>query len=328
MPAELLRPHEVEPLPTTVILFPGQGSQAVGMGQELCKHYPTARIIYQEADEILGVRISEISHKGPIETLTETINAQPAIFVNSHACLRILEEQGGIIHRPEFVAGHSLGEYNALVAGGAISFEEGLRLVNERAQGMQQACRENPGGMLAVISPTIEAIDHLREKFGLEVSTLNTDDQIVIGGGQEAIAEAEAWLATERISAKRLNVAGAFHTSLMKPAVGRLEKALETVDISDSQIPIIANITAKPLTNAADIKRELLDQLTNTVRWKDVIDLIAKQDIQRTLEVGEAGILTKMHNRIVGGVIVGAVATTVTGITAAILWHRHRHEPD
>ncbi len=198
-------------------------------------------------------------------------------------------------------------------------------MVNKRAKGMQQACQDNPGGMLAVFNPTAETINKLTEYFDLEISTLNTNDQVVIGGHLEALVDAEAWLAAERIRSKRLNVAGAFHTSLMKPAVDHLEKALENIDISDSKIPIIANTTATPITKTEDIKTELVNQLTQAVRWKDVIATIEEQDIQRTLEVGEAGILTKMHNRVVGGVIVGAVATTVTGITAAILWHR-RHQ--
>lgn len=318
---------EQEPIPKTAWIFPGQGTQEVGMGQKLYDRYPAVRRIYNDADQILGYPISQVSFQGPESLLTQTIHAQPAIFVYNHACFSILKDQRRqeFVHPAAFVAGHSLGEYNALVAAGALTFGDALKLVQERAKAMEFACQVNPGGMLAVVDLSEKVLTSLTKEFNLEVSTINTHDQIVLGGRLEDLAEAENWLSANKHRARRLNVAGAFHTTLMMPAVGPFSKALDKTKVQNSTIPVIANTTVKVLQISKEIRKELLAQITGPVFWLQTVTYLDQQGINVTLEVGEKGILTNMNKKIVGGLTVGVVVT-ITGVAAAVLWQRS-HQP-
>ena len=305
----------------TALLFPGQGTQEVGMGEKLCRKYSIARHIYRTADWVLDYPIRDISFKGPEEKLNKTIYTQPAILVFNHALYEVLRDRKDFC-TPAFVAGNSLGEYNALLTAGAFSFEGALKLIQARAESMQRACDTNPGGLLAVRNPSEEIKDKLME-LGLEEALFNTQEQVVFGGSNDSLDEAVSWFQQNNPrGATRLNVAGAFHTSLMKPAVEPFSKALKKVEIRDCEIPVIANTTAEPIRKAEEIRQELINQLTRPVLWHKTIVYLDKYGVRQIFEVGEKKILTNMVNRIITGGAIGTM-TIAGGVIAAVLWSRH-----
>lgn len=311
----------------TALIFPGQGTQEVGMGHKLYERYPLAAYLYGLADGILGYAISKISFEGPKEELDQTINTQPAIFVLNHLFYEVLKgRKKRDFDSISFTAGHSLGEYNALVAAGAFSFADGLKLVQARSRAMQMACQTNPGGLLAVIKPTEEIVLRLKE-LGLEIALDNAPGQTVFGGRKAVSDEAAAWLKENNIRAINPGVAGAFHTSLMEPAIGPFSKALQKIEIRDCEIPVIANTTAQPIRKAEDIRQELIQQLTHTVLWKDTITYLDQQGVHRFIEVGEKQILTNMVKRIIIGGVIGTTTIAIAGgIIAAVLSKHHPHK--
>lgn len=259
-------------------VFPGQGSQFVGMGKDLYETSPLAKELFDKADEILGFKITDIMFAGTDEQLKETKVTQPAVFLHSVISALCLGDD----FAPAMVAGHSLGEFSALVASGALGFEDGLRLVAARANAMQKACEANPGTMAAIIGLSDEKV----EEFCAEVSkngklvipaNYNCPGQLVISGDVEAVNEACEKL--KEAGAKRalpLKVGGAFHSPLMQPAKDELQKAIENTTISAPKCPVYQNVDAKPHTDAADIKANLIAQLTSPVRWtKSVQNMIA-----------------------------------------------------
>ncbi|MDI6856739.1 MAG: ACP S-malonyltransferase [Dehalococcoidia bacterium] len=279
-------------------LFPGQGSQQVGMGRDLFESSPAARRVFEDADRILGRPLSEICFEGPEDVLRRTENAQPAIMVVSLACLAFAKESGYLPSPPAFVAGHSLGEYTAAVASGALSFADGLRLVQERGRLMQQAGEENPGTLAAVLGLTQEQATELCRCVGAELCNLNAPGQIVIGGRLECVAEAVE--TCRSYGAKRavpLNVSGAFHTSLMSPAVEGMRAALAAVEIRDPAIPLVANGTAGVITSGEELRSELLYQLTHPVLWQRSVELMADNGVSLFIEIGPGEVLTGLVRR-------------------------------
>lgn len=257
-----------------VFMFPGQGSQFPGMAKELYETNPTAREMFDRANEILGFNITEIMFDGTAEDLKQTKVTQPAVFLHSVILAKCSPD-----FKPDMVAGHSLGEFSALTAAGALDFEDGLRLVSIRAHAMQKACEANPGTMAAVLALPAETIEAVcAEVDGIVVpANYNCDGQIVISGAVDAVAEASEKL--KAAGAKRaliLPVGGAFHSPLMQPAAEELAAGIESVEFKTPVCPVYQNVTALPTTDPAEIKKNLLAQLTAPVRWtQSVMNMVA-----------------------------------------------------
>lgn len=259
-------------------VFPGQGSQYVGMGKDLYESNALAKQLYDKADETLGFKITDIMFAGTDEQLKETKVTQPAVFLDSVISALCLGDD----FKPAMVAGHSLGEFSALVAAGALSFEDGLKLVAARANAMQKACEKNPGTMAAIIGLSDEKIEEVCAEIRNEgkvvvAANYNCPGQLVISGDNDAIAEACEKLAAA--GAKRalpLNVGGAFHSPLMQPAKEELQEAIEKTTFSAPKCPVYQNVDAKPHTDPKEIQNNLIAQLTSPVRWtKSVQEMIA-----------------------------------------------------
>ncbi|MBI1796655.1 MAG: ACP S-malonyltransferase [Candidatus Eisenbacteria bacterium] len=274
-------------------LFPGQGAQAVGMGAALAERHPVARHVFERADRALGYRLSDLCWKGPAEELTKTVHAQPALLTHSIAAYRLLEDAG---IRPRWVAGHSLGEYSACVAAGALDFEDAVRLVHRRGELMYQAGLERPGTMAAILGldaeRVAEACARAAERGIVTPANLNAPEQIVISGERAAVERA-CELARE-LGAKRaivLTVSGAFHSPLMSPASAGLAEALAGVSVLDAKVPVIANVSAEPLRRGAEIRAALERQLLGAVRWEDSMRRLVALGAQGFVEVGTGTVL-------------------------------------
>ena len=285
----------------TAYLFPGQGSQAVGMGEQLYDSSEAARSVFHEVDEALGRPLSKLVFGGPEDELRKTDNAQPAIMAMSLACVGAMAEQLGeqALPRPAVVAGHSLGEYTALAVAGVLEVGETAHLVQERGRLMQEACEQHPGSMAAIIGLDQMTIEEISLETGTYVSNVNTAQQIVISGERMAVAAALD-LASAR-GARRaipLRVGGAFHSALMEPATEGLIEAIDGLTFRDPTVPIIANTTGAPLTKAADVKKELIRQVCGCVQWKQSIDYMVQSGVSRFIEIGPGNALTSMVKRI------------------------------
>ncbi len=272
-------------------LFPGQGSQFVGMGKDLFEQSPAAKQIYQKADEILGYSISEICFSGTEEQLTRTLYAQTGILVTSLAVLASVREKISDL-KPSFVAGLSLGEFTALTASNAISFEDALKLVQIRAESMDAAAKNNPGTMAFIMGLSLEECTAIAKESGSEVANLNAPDQTVLSGTVSSIEKA-CQLATAK-GAKRampLKVGGAFHSSLMNDAKTKLEEALANTPIKAPECIFIPNVTAKIESNPDEIRKLLARQLTSSVRWVETLASAKETGISTYLELGPGKVL-------------------------------------
>ena len=285
-------------------IFPGQGSQSVGMGGELYDESPAAREVFEESDDSLGFRLSEIILRGTPTELRDTVNSQPAIMTVSIACWKAWQEyQGSETESPAALAGHSLGEYTSMVVAGVLSFRDAVRLVRERGRLMQQASVERPGGMAAIMGLDELAFDQICAETGVELANINTDDQVVISGDKIAVARAMD-LASAR-GAKRtipLPVSGAFHSSLMVVAREGLTEAINGLTFHDPEIPIIANCNCAPLTTGAEVREELITGLCKCVQWKNSVRYLVSSGISQFVEFGPGGVLSSLIKRIDGSV--------------------------
>jgi len=282
----------------TAFLFPGQGSQYVGMGKDLYEHNPEARALFEQADAIMGFPLSRICFEGPDEDLRQTKNTQPAIFLHSMVVARIFRAQ-----EASMVAGHSLGEYSALVYAGALTFEDALRLVRLRGELMQQAGVEQPGTMAAVVGldPGIvgEVCCSAWDAGIVQAANFNSPGQIVISGSVSGVRKAmELAKARGARMVKELPVSGAFHSPLMESAKSGLKAALEKTTIRDASIPVYANVTAKPVRAADEIRRLLNEQLTSPVRWEETIKNMAADGASVFVEIGPGKVLQGLVKRI------------------------------
>ncbi|MBI3160360.1 MAG: ACP S-malonyltransferase [Chloroflexi bacterium] len=288
---------------TTAFVFPGQGSQKVGMGRELAAQYPAARAIFDQADQILGYALSALCWEGPEETLNETLHTQPALYVHSLAALAVFRERFPVF-RPAFMAGHSLGELSALAAAGALAFEAGLRLVRRRGELMKRAGETSPGGMAAILGldiPQVENICAGASQGGetVQVANDNCPGQIVISGYSAAVARAveDAKTAGAR-RAVALPVSVAAHSSLMASAQTDFTQAVETAAPQAPAVPVIGNVHARPLESAEDIRTDLAAQLTSRVRWTETIEYLKSQGVKAYVEMGTGSVLGGLIKRI------------------------------
>jgi [acyl-carrier-protein] S-malonyltransferase len=280
--------------PELALVFPGQGSQKVGMGAELRASSEAARAVFALADEALGFSLSTLCAEGPEDQLTDTMNAQPAILVTSLAILAAALETGAVASRPAFMAGHSLGEYSALVAAGSLGLEDAVRLVRERGRimGMQ-----SEGTLAAVVGLDEAAVAAICEESGAECANYNAPTQTVVGGTREAVERA-CVLAKERGGrGLPVNVSGAFHTSLMAPAAHQFAAALDTSDIATPRISVVGNVSAQPLENAADVRADLGQQIRSPVRWYQSMDTVRELGVKRVVELGPGKVLSAQLKR-------------------------------
>lgn len=287
--------------PSAAFIFPGQGSQAVGMGADLYRESPAAKNVFDQADEILGFPLSKLCFEGPEDDLRQTVNAQPAILTTSVAALRALAEARGedIFSLPRYVAGHSLGEYTALVAAGSLAFEDALRLVRERGQLMQRAGQVREGGMAAILGLDQASVEQLCQQTGAEIANINSDGQIVISGTKRALVQAiDLSRAMGAKKAIPLDVSGAFHSSLMEPAVPGMLRALDRVRLSRPTVPVVSNCTAQPLADPKAIRDELVQQICRCVQWSRSVQYMADNGVGAFVEIGPGRVLTGLVKRI------------------------------
>lgn len=286
------------------LTFPGQGSQAVGMGQQIVDQYPQAKVVFDEVDEALGENLSKIIMEGPIEDLTLTSNAQPALMAVSIAVLRAMEAQGFAVDSAKYVAGHSLGEYSALAASGAITVADTAKLLRIRGNAMQDAVPVGVGAMAAIIGLDNDVLEELCSKqnadgVSVQIANDNGGGQLVISGHKQAIDK--VCEAAKEAGAKRaiiLPVSAPFHSVLMQPAADVMREALENVKINEPVVPLISNVLATPISNPDEIRQRLVEQVTGQVRWRESITFMAAAGVEGVLEIGAGKVLTGLVRRI------------------------------
>lgn len=297
-------------------IFPGQGSQSVGMGADLAAAFPSARAVFEEVDEALGEKLSKTIFEGPMEALTSTENAQPALMAVSMAVLRVLEEQGGLdlAGKVTLLAGHSLGEYAALAAGRAFGVTEAARLLRTRGLAMQKAVPAGEGGMAALIGATLAQTQEICEKAAqggvLEIANDNGGGQIVISGTMAAIDNAITLAKEMRIKrAVKLPVSAPFHSSLMRPAEDVMAEALAKADIAAPIVPVIANVTADKVSDPDAIRQALTKQVTGRVRWRESVEAMTSMGVDTFVEIGAGKVLSGLVRRIDPEVSTSSVGT-------------------
>ena len=298
------------------LMFPGQGSQAVGMGRALAENFPAARQAFDEIDAALGEKLTTVMWEGPAETLTLTENAQPALLAVSSAALRVLESEAGfdVTREAAFVAGHSLGEYSALVAAGSLAPADAARLVRIRGRAMQQAVPVGVGAMAALLGLEFEAAAAIAAEAAqsqvCQAANDNGGGQVVVSGDKSAVERAVE-LARER-GAKRammLSVSAPFHCALMQPAADAMAQALATTQVLAPKVPVVANVLARPVSEPSEIVRSLVAQVTGTVRWRESVAFMAQAGVKTFYEVGAGKVLSGLVKRIAAGAAGIAVGT-------------------
>jgi [acyl-carrier-protein] S-malonyltransferase len=295
-------------------VFPGQGSQAVGMGKALADNFPAARAVLDEVDDALGAKLSGLIFEGPAETLTLTENAQPALMAVSLAALRVLEADAGLDLKrdAQFVAGHSLGEYSALAAAGAFSIADTARLLRIRGQAMQKAVPVGVGAMAALIGLEFDAAAAVAAEAAqgqvCQAANDNGGGQVVVSGDKLAVERAvDLAKAKGAKRAMLLPVSAPFHCALMKPAADAMADALSKVTIKPPAVPVVANVLARPIAAPGEIVQALIAQVTGTVRWRESIAFMAAAGVDRFYEVGAGKVLSGLIKRIANGAATGAI---------------------
>lgn len=281
-------------------LFPGQGSQFVGMGKELADQEPSAKAIFDKADERLSMNLSEIIFEGPEDNLKKTENTQPALLTVSTAVLEVFKQHN---ISADYTAGHSLGEYSALVAAGSLSFEDAVFAVRNRGLLMEEAVPAGVGTMAAVIGFDQERLEAIttevsNEEDSVQVANLNCPGQIVISGTVGGVEKASALAKEEGAKVIPLQVSGPYHSALMKPAAEKFEEILNQIAISDAKTPVIANVTAKSITSKEEIKLKLIEQLYSPVRWEETVRELMDLGVDTFIEIGPGKVLSGLVKKV------------------------------
>ena len=290
---------------TTALVFPGQGSQTVGMGKDLAEQFPAAKRVFEEVDAALGEKLSALIFEGPQETLTLTENAQPAIFATSLAALRVLETETGfnVAQRASFVAGHSLGEYSALAAAGTLSITDAARLLRIRGKAMQQAVPAGRGAMAALLGVDYDVASEIAAEAAQQdvcaVANDNAPGQVVVSGTRAAVERAiEIAKARGAKRALMLDVSAPFHCPLMAMAAGVMQDALSAATFHAPCVPVIANVTANAQSDAETLRRLLVEQVTAMVRWRESVQFMQSQGVTHVIEIGAGKVLAGLIKRI------------------------------
>lgn len=297
-------------------LFPGQGSQEVGMGQDIASKSKVAQETFEEADDILGFSLSKLCFEGPIEELTLTYNAQPAILTNSIALYRSLQQEACLV--PDYAAGHSLGEYTALVVSGAITFADAVKTVRLRGEYMAEAVPPGKGAMSAVIDLPRDVVDEICQNIStaecsVQSANYNTPDQIVVSGNKDAVERfGEEALARGAKRVVPLTVSGPFHSRLMQPASLRLSKVLENIQINAPKIPVVANISARPLIEMSQVANSLTEQAAAAVLWEDSMRFLKEASVDLCLEIGAGRVLSSFMRKIAPEITVWSLRDSTT----------------
>jgi [acyl-carrier-protein] S-malonyltransferase len=281
-------------------VFPGQGSQFAGMGKDLYARFDSAKAVFDEADAVLKFPLSKLCFEGPEEELRLTVNAQPALVTVSIACLKAVQEEARAkFDAPDYVAGHSLGEYTALIASGATDFATGVYLARERGRLMHEAAQKTPGGMAAILGINELLLAEICELTHTFVANINCPGQYVISGAKEDIEKAiETANARGAVRAIHLQVSGAFHSPLMLPAQEGLKKVLAGINFNNPKVPVIANTSAEPLTRGEQVAPELTSQLLHGVQWQKSIEYMVNSGVDTFVEIGPGKVLTGLIKRI------------------------------
>jgi len=297
-------------------VFPGQGSQAVGMGAELARAFPAARAVFEEVDAALGQKLSAVMFEGPLDALTLTENAQPALMAASLAVMRVLEEEKGfrLAAAVKYVAGHSLGEYSALAAAGALTVADAARLLKIRGRAMQAAVPVGQGAMAALLGVGRDtAVKLAAEAAQGEVCQLANDNeptQAVISGAKSAIDRAAGLAKAHGVRRfMPLNVSAPFHCALMQPAADAMAEALAAVEVRTPAVPLVANVLAAPISDPAEIKRRLVEQVTGTVRWRESVARMVADGVTQVYEIGAGKVLAGLAKRIAPALQAASIGT-------------------
>jgi [acyl-carrier-protein] S-malonyltransferase len=285
------------------VIFPGQGSQTIGMGKEFFERYSLVKELFKQADETLGITLSKTILEGPKEELDLTINTQPAIFLVSYSIFQVMKKEFNIdLNQAKYFAGHSLGEYSALSSANYLDFSNTIKLLRVRGESMQNAVPKGEGGMLAVLGSTVEIIERILKEnesnFIVEIANDNSDGQIVLSGKNNDLIKLIEILKSKKIKNIKLPVSAPFHCKLMRNATEVMKNEIEKTNFQNSQNLLISNVTAKEILNKDELKRLLIDQIENRVRWRESVINMIKKGINHFIEIGPGKVLSGLVKRI------------------------------